>query len=157
MRGREVGAPLAQGRDVNGHRRQAIEEVFAEEPLADRRVQIVAGGDDHPQVGGAVAVASHGAETARAGTPCVRRFEDAQQLRLQFEVAFADCIQKQRAAVGRQKCAGAIGPGDRPSQGPFFMTEQLRFEELGRDGGAVDGDEQRIDGAPQPANKVHAG
>ena len=65
--------------------------------------------------------------------------QDAQQLGLHFEADVADFVEEQGAAVGQLEAADlvAMGAGERP----FDVAEQLAFEQVGGQGGAVDLDE----------------
>src|SRR5436305_193975 len=112
-----------------------VQEVFEFEVVSQRAIEKVGGGGrlgKFAQAGGVVAVAADGAKAARAGVRVVGGLQDAQQFRLQFETALADFIQKQRAAVGRFEGPRARTIG--AAEGPLDVSEQLRFEQRGRDG-----------------------
>src|SRR3546814_4237655 len=53
----------------------------------------------------------------------------------------ADFVEEDRAAVGRLE--PALAGLERTGERALFMTEQLRFQKLARNGPAVDGDEAR--------------
>jgi hypothetical protein len=64
----------------------------------------------------------------------------AQELCLQPHIHFRDFIKQQRAAVGLLELADA--PGKCAGEGAFLVAEQFGFEQVLRDGRAVDGDER---------------
>ena len=66
-------------------------------------------------------------------------FEHSKQLGLHVERELADLVEEQSAAVGTQKCARALA--NRTCERTPLVTEQLAFDELARDGAAIDGDE----------------
>ncbi|MNL22668.1 hypothetical protein D3C87_1440240 [compost metagenome] len=68
--------------------------------------------------------------------------QHAQQLDLHRQRHVADFIEEQGAAVGQFESTGAAG--DRPGEGALLMTEQLAFQQLGRDRPAVDRHERRF-------------
>ena len=68
----------------------------------------------------------------------------AQQLHLRVERQFADFVEEQRAAIGFLELADALVDG--AGEGALLVAEQDAFDEIFRDGAAVDGDE-RLAGA----------
>ena len=62
--------------------------------------------------------------------------QDVEELRLQTEGHLADFIEEQGAPVGELEPARLLLGG--PREGPPFVAEQFRFEQLGRQGRAVD-------------------
>ena len=67
--------------------------------------------------------------------------QHAQQLGLDAGRNFADFIQQNGAAVGQFKAAFAFV--QRAGEGAAFMAEKFAFNQVFRDGGAVDLDERR--------------
>ena len=65
--------------------------------------------------------------------------QDAQQLHLHRQAHVADLVEEQRAALGDLEAT--LAGGDRAGERALLVAEQLAFEQLGRDGAAVDGDE----------------
>src|SRR5437899_1601250 len=86
---------------------------------------------DHANVDGS-RPASH-----RRYDPFLERLED---LRLHGDVHVADLVEKQRSALGLPK--GSCPVVRRAGEGSPHMAEELALDELGRNGGAVDGDER---------------
>ena len=68
--------------------------------------------------------------------------QHAQQLHLHRQAHVADLVEEQRAALGDLEAA--LAGGDRAGEGAFLVAEQLAFEQLGRNGAAVDGDERPL-------------
>src|SRR3546814_2235386 len=62
--------------------------------------------------------------------------KDAQQPGLRLHRHVADLVQEQRAALRLLELAGGAGMG--AGEGPFFVTEQFRFDQFAGDGGHVD-------------------
>ena len=54
-------------------------------------------------------------------------------------IHLADFVEQQRAAIGLLELADAAGDG--AGEGALFMAEQLAFQQIFRNGGAIDGDE----------------
>ena len=81
-----------------------------------------------PDVAGERLVVAHAADLAA--------FEEPQQLRLHRLGQLADLVQEERAAVGHleQPDAMLVGPGERP----LAMAEQLAFDQVLRQGAAID-------------------
>ena len=77
----------------------------------------------------------HGA--ARADRLHFAILQHAQQLDLRIERHFADFVEEDRAHVGGDELADMTV--ERAGEGAAFMTEQLRFDQVGRDGAAIDG------------------
>ena len=70
---------------------EAEEEILAEAPLLDRRVEVAVGGGDDAHVERHLVVAADGPDAAL--------LERAQQLRLERERQVADLVEEERAAV----------------------------------------------------------
>src|SRR5262249_38911772 len=61
-----------------------------------------------------------------------------QELGLQCEGQVADFIEEQRPLMGQFKASEALREG--PREGAFFVPEEFAFQEVRREGGAVDRD-----------------
>lgn len=115
---RDVCAAFAQGRDLNGHHIEAIEQIFAEGSFPNAVGQVLVGRGDEPDVNG-----------DRAGSPDPLKFsflQDAQQFDLHRGRTLADFIEEQCTAIGDLKTSGLHlhGLGKRAS----FMAKELAFQ-----------------------------
>ena len=63
--------------------------------------------------------------------------QDAQQLDLHVHGQIADFVQKQGATMGQLEATETVGHGT--GEGALAVTKQLAFDQLSRDGPAVDG------------------
>jgi hypothetical protein len=70
---------------------------------------------------------------------CVALLERAQEPRLQVERQLADLVEEQGAAVGLLEFAEVFVVG--AGEGPLFVAEQDRLDQVGGQGTAVDGHE----------------
>uniref|UniRef100_A0A0N5A5Z1 PE-PGRS family protein n=1 Tax=Parastrongyloides trichosuri TaxID=131310 RepID=A0A0N5A5Z1_PARTI len=127
----DVAGAFAQRRQAQVHDVQPVQQVFAERPLGHRLGQVAVGGGDDADVDG------HRLGAADAVDHPL--LNGAQQLGLKAGVHFADFVQQKRAAVGLLELADAARHG--AGKGPLLVTEQLGFQQVIRDGGAVDADE----------------
>src|SRR5262245_30201874 len=127
----QIFGALAQRRDVDGDRRDPVEEVFAHHAFLDRFSGLAVGGADQAEIGFECFGRTDGAEPPL--------FKHAQQFRLQLHGHFADLVEHQAAALrlGDQPLSVLNGAGERA----FDVAEQLGFDQLFRQGGAVDLDE----------------
>ena len=93
-------------------------------------VEVAIGGGDHADVDGNLAMIADAADRARTGAGSAGRLQHSQQLCLGLQIAFADFIQKQRAAVGQLEgsLAVAIGSGERS----FDMAESAAADDSNR-------------------------
>src|SRR5688500_15445436 len=130
-----VVRPLAQrGRlDLDGA--DAEVEVFAQRPLIDHLRRVAVGRGEEAEVHGQLLLVAEAAQAAL--------LQDAQQLGLQVRGHLRYLVEQQRPARGRldQRALVAVGAGE----GPAAVAEQLRLDQLRRDGGAVDADEGALD------------
>ena len=108
------------GGSVQADDAEAVEEVLAEAPLADQRVEVGVGGDDQADV--------DAARLRIANRVNLVRFQEAQQLGLDVEAGIADLVEEQRAAGGRAYDAREVvdGAGERAAP----VAEQLRIEHV---------------------------
>ncbi|EGY01559.1 hypothetical protein AZA_55281 [Nitrospirillum viridazoti Y2] len=130
----DVALPLAQGRQVDGNHVQAIVQILAEPPGRHLGQRIAVGGGDEADVHLLHLRAAHRLEGAG--------LDEAQDLGLQLHRHLAHLVQEQGAAVGLARGARAVA--DRPGEGALHMAEDLTFQQVLGDGGAVDGDEGMI-------------
>src|SRR5262249_35710737 len=135
--------PVPQRRDAELHDIDAVIEVFAELAPDHRALEVAVGGGNHPGVDRDRAVSANAGEA--------EILEDVQKLRLQRQGQLGDLVQVDGAAARalEQSELAAV----RTREGPALVAEQLRFEQLGGDGRAVDLDERarapgraRVDG-----------
>src|SRR5262245_58143576 len=127
----QVFCALAQRRDVDRDRRDSVEQVFAHHAFLDRFSRLAVGGADQAEIGFEGFGRTDGAK--------LPLLQHAQQFRLQFHGHFADLVEHQASALrlGDQPLAVL----DRAGERAFNVAEQLGFDQLFRQGGAVDLDE----------------
>ena len=113
---------------------QAVVEVFAEPALLDQLLEIRVGGGDDADVDVNGLASPSGLispdSRKRSSLGCRSRLE------------LADLVEEQRAVLGGADEAGvvAVGAGERAAA----VAEQLAFEHLARDGGAVERHERLV-------------
>ena len=129
-----VVVAFAQRRQVDGHDMQAVEQVLAEAAGIDLGLRVAVGGADDADVDRRRLVLADPLD--RAG------LQEAQHLGLQAKIHLADFVEEQRAAIGLAGSAGAVRGG--AGEGALHMAEDLAFQQVARDGGAVDGDERLV-------------
>ena len=129
-----VLGPFAQGRNAQIDDIQAIQKVFAEGAVLDRFGQVPVGGGDDADI--------HLDRLGAADPVDFAFLNGAQQLGLQARIHFADFVQQQGAAIGFFKLANA--PGNGAGKGAFLMAEQFGFQQIFRDGGAIDRNERLV-------------
>ena len=127
---RDVLGALAEGREVDPHDVEAIEQIFAEAADFDFLLEVPVGGGDDSNVGFQGLIATDAGELAF--------LQHAQDFGLHMHRHFADLIQEQGAAVALFKAAHPHGGGS--GEAAFFMAEEFTFQQAFRDGGAVDRD-----------------
>ena len=132
VRPRRRGA--AQGRHGNRHHVEAVIEVLAEAPLFDQLRQVVVGRRQDADPCADLLVAAEALETLL--------LQDAEDFGLKRRGHVADFIEEEGPAVGLLELADALPLG--PGEGALFVAEQLAFQQVLRDGGAVDGQEGLI-------------
>ncbi len=113
------------------HHVEAVVEVLAKVAHRHFFFDVAVGGGDDAYV--------HVDGLGRAHRPHLLLLQHAQELGLQGEGHVADLVQEQRSPLGGEEeplvATGGAG------ESPFHMPEQLRFQQVLGDGGAVDGDE----------------
>ena len=103
-------------------------EVEAEAPVANLSLEVPIGGRDHARV--------H--PHRRRGSQAAKHsfIEKFQNLRLHDRLQLPDLVEKRGAAVGQLEEPGLVS--HRRGKGAARMPEQLRLDEIRRDGSAVD-------------------
>ena len=129
--GRDVLAPVAQGRGLDREDIQAIEQILAEGAVLDLLGWVAIGRRDDAHVDLDRAFAADGIDLAL--------LQRAQQLDLHVQRQFADFVQEQGAAVRLAELAQRLVHG--AGEGALLMPEQDGFDQIGGQGAAVDGDE----------------
>ena len=128
----DVAGTLAKRRDPDREHVQPVVEIFAEAAGCDLLAEVAVGrGDDahvHPQFG-------LGADRLHAPV-----LEHAKEARLQVGAHLADLVEQQRPAIRGLEMPLAVAQG--AGEGAAAVSEQLRFEEVARQGRAVDRDER---------------
>ena len=133
--GEDVLHALAQRRDVDADDVQTVKEVGAEQAPLDLLLQIAVGGDDEAEVQ---------LNLLGAGQPLNGLFlNELQELRLDMGRQLADLVQKQRTVVGKLNLADLTGGGS-ASESALLVAEQLRFDEVFVEDGAVDLDKWAV-------------
>ena len=127
----DILSPFSQGRHFDGEHIEAEIEVLPEGALGHHVGEMFVGRGDHADVDGHRGVRADPLDGALG--------EGAEELDLSGGVNFANFVEKESSAVGLFESANAAlsGSGERA----FLVAEELAFEELGREGRAVDGDE----------------
>src|SRR5207245_2770216 len=134
---RDVVAPLSQRRDADDDDPQTVEEVLAEFPFRDLRLEIgVRGGDD-------ARVDRH--RVVRADPLDLPLLQRSEELHLRLERKIADFVEKNRALVGRLEEADARGDG--AGERAAGVAEKLALHE-------VDGDRRAVDSKKWPIGAV---
>src|SRR5262245_30513912 len=124
----QVFGAFAQRRHIDSDRRNSVEEVFTHHAFLDRFARFAVGGADQTEIGLEGFGRSDGAEAAF--------FQHAQQFRLQFQRHFADLVQHQAPPFRLSDQALAVL--NRAGERAFDVAEQFGFDQLFRQGGAVD-------------------
>src|SRR5690606_7666777 len=110
---------------------EAIVEIAAKSAALHLELQIPVGGRDDAYVDRHQAVRSHRAKLSL--------LQYTQQFRLHAQREFAELIEEQGAPVGELEVAPPTSVRSR--EGALLVSEELTFDELARDGSAVQGDE----------------
>ena len=119
---------------MDRHHVQAVEQILAEPSCAHllHGVAIRRAHDSHV----------HGFDLGSADAHERARLHEAQQLGLQIDVHLADFVQEQCAVVRAPGRAHAIRHG--PGEGALLVTEDLAFDQVAWQGGAVEGHKRTL-------------
>ena len=127
-------ARCAQRRHGDLDHVEAVEQVFAEPPGGDCRLQVAVGGGEDANVAGPRLGLAHALVAALLQQP--------QELGLQGQRQVADFVEEERAPFGRRDLADRVA--DRAGKGPQHVAEQFAFQQLGGKAGAVHRDEGTV-------------
>ena len=128
QRGNVVG-PITQGGGADGQHIDAVIQVLTKTPSRDFGFEVFVGGCDHTHIDWHFTRSANGQDAAL--------LQDPQQLDLHVHRQIADFVQKQGAAMGQLETTKAVG--NSTGEGAFAVAKQLAFDQLTRDGPAVDG------------------
>ena len=136
---RDVVGALAQGRDADDDRVDAVEEVLAEGAGGDAGLEVLVGRGDQAEV--------HRGRPAAADALDFVGLEDAQELGLDGRRQRPDLVQEHRSLVRQLEAAGPRSHG--AGEGALLVAEELRLRERLGEGRGVDRDEEMVAaGAP---------
>src|SRR3546814_3545640 len=121
-------------------------DLFAEPAVYDRLFQILVRGGNDPDVDGLRLVAADALDLAF--------LQHTKQFYLHVGRHIADFVEEDRAAVGRLE--PALAGLERTGERALFMTEQLRFQKLARNGPAVHGDEARAPRSEEHTSEIES-
>jgi len=130
----DVLAAVAQGRDLDADGSDPEVEVFPERLLRHLLLQVAVRGRQHARVGRQRFVAADPLD--------LPLFEGAQKLRLKCVRQLPDFIKENCPVVGQLEGAAALRRG--AGEGAALVAEQFAFDQLRRDGPAVDDDERAV-------------
>ncbi len=131
---RQVLATLAQRGYFNREHVEAVEQILTELAFGDAGFQITVGRGHDTHVAADGLVATDALEAAF--------LQHAQQLHLHRQAHVANFVQQQGAAFGHFEAA--LARGQCAGEGTLLVTEQLAFQQVGRNGAAVDRHERAI-------------
>ena len=126
---RNVLRTLAQRRNGDRHRAQAVIEILAEAARSDGLLQIHVRGRDDADVGLL--------DLRRPDADEFARLQHAQQARLRRMRQFGDLVEEDRTPVGLLEIA--LAGFERSGEGAFLVAEKLRVDRAFGNGRAVDG------------------
>ncbi len=124
---RNILAPLAQGRQLDGKDVEPVVEVTAKALVLDHGEQIAVGSGHQPYI--------HRDRIAVAHPLQLVLLQYPQQFGLQIQRHIPHFIEEQGALVGPFEAADALGQG--AGKGPLLMAKQIALDKAGRDGSAV--------------------
>lgn len=136
--GLDVLAPIPKRRKAETQYGKPVVEVGAKAALGDSRGEIAPAPGDDADVDLHLSVASH-----RANRPL---FDRPEEPRLNVAMDRIEFVEKQRALVRPEKCAGPVA--HRPAKRALSMTKELAFQEARGKGGTVEGHERAL--SPRP-------
>ena len=123
---RILGA-LAQGRDANRKRRQAINKILAHAAVGDRLSRIAIGRSENSHIGWNFTGAAYTKEFAG--------LEHAQQSHLQIDRHFGDLVEEERTPV--RALEESLVQSRRAGKASLLVTEQLGLDQVSRDRTAI--------------------
>ena len=129
QQGRDVIRPLTQRRGGDGQHVDAVVQVFPKAASGHFVFEFFVRGRHHAHIDGHLARGPHGQNAAL--------LQHAQQFDLHVHGQVADFVQKQGAPVRQLEAAQAVA--HRAREGPFAVAKQFAFDQVARDGAAVDG------------------
>jgi hypothetical protein len=127
----DVGGAVAERRDFDGEGAKEEVETGEEAALLDLAVEVAAGGGEDADVGFQSFLAAEAMEALF--------LQDAEEFGLEGEVEFGDFLEEEGTAASAFE--GAVAAGDGAGESAAFVAEELAFDQYGREGGAVDGEE----------------
>ncbi len=140
---RDVFLALAKGGEGDGKHVDAVPEILPEASRPDLVLEVAVGRGDEAHVD---------RDRLRPSQPLeLLVLQDAQELSLELEGKLPDFVQEERAAVGQLEAARLPGEGAR--EGPALVAEELAFDEVGRQGGAIDLDERPLPASAGTVNR----
>ena len=119
---------LAQRRHFDPNHRQPVPEILAEFAFLNQFVEIAVRGRDHPHI--------DLFRSRRADRTNLALLQKSQEFQLKALVNLSDLIQEHRPVIGRFKHADAVPV--RSCVGAANGSEELAFDQRGRDGSAID-------------------
>src|SRR5579871_5317186 len=125
---RNVLFALTKWRNVEGDYIEPVKEIFPEVAFHDLLFQVFVGRRNNARVDGNGLLFAHRRKAALV--------ERAQNLRLRLQTHVADFVKEEGAAVGLLKLAFLVGAG--AGEGAHAMPEELAFNEVFGNGGAID-------------------
>ena len=123
----DVFPAVPQRRQLQIDHVEPVVQVFAEGAVGDRLFEVAMGGGDDPDIHLDGFLAAHPLEFVV--------LEHLQEFGLEAHIHIADFIEQDGAAVGRFKHADLLL--ERAREGAALVSEQLAFDEFGRQRGAV--------------------
>ena len=138
----DVFLAFTQWRDEQRHYIEPVEQILAKLSRLHLRFQRLVGGAKHPNIERNRPLAAHGFKHLL--------LQHAQQARLQFERQLGNFVEKQAALVGLNKAPLAIAGGS--GKCALAVAEKLRFEQIARNGAAVDGHKGQIPALTRQVN-----
>ncbi len=127
----QVLPPFLEARQFQPHDVEPVEKILTEFPLPDLPLQPQVGGRDDPDIHLGGFAAAQGVE--------LFILQHRQELGLEGQGQVADLVQEDGAAVGLLEATGLVLV--RAGEGPFDVAEHLGFQQVLRQGRAVDLDQ----------------
>ena len=130
----DVALALGERRHHDGKDVQTVVQVLAEKLLLHQLLEVAAGGGEEAHVGMQLLVAADAREGAF--------LQEAQEFDLSLHGQVADLVEEERAAV--RGFGASDASADRARERAFFVSEELAFDEIFGEGGAVQRDERLV-------------